>query len=193
MQILYVIINTKYHSELTSQRLILEEGIIYQLEQPKATRLRQLQRKVVPTTLRTIILAAYHATLLAGHTGVYKTYWRIAARFWKPEMSKDVRRAVLYCAHCIVANTASHHQAQQILGALSMHEPFDIISMDAPRKNANEYSNDEEPKGSTHLPLQSNWIRKSCFYYTSNRLRYDGTIGILTLLRTQRTTQTGNY
>ena len=121
--------NKKYHTELTSQRLILENGLLYQIEQPKATRIRQLQRKIVPLSLRATILAAYHATPLAGHTGIYKTYWRIAARFWWPEMSTDVRKAVLECAHCRVANAASH-QAQQILGALSMDEPFDIISMD---------------------------------------------------------------
>jgi hypothetical protein len=77
----------KYHDEPIGQRIILEEGILYQLEQPKATRIRQLQRKIVPLSLRATILAAYHATPLAGHTGVYKTYWRIAARFWWPEMS----------------------------------------------------------------------------------------------------------
>ena len=119
----------KYHTELSNQRIILENGILYQLEQPKATRIRRLQRKIVPLSLRATILAAYHATPLAGHTGIYKMYWRIAARFWWPEMSTDVRKAVIECAHCRVANAASH-QAQQILGALTMDEPFDIISMD---------------------------------------------------------------
>ena len=44
-------------------------------------------------------------------------------------MSRDIRKAVLECAHCRVANAASH-EAQQIIGALSMDEPFDVISMD---------------------------------------------------------------
>ena len=77
-----LVANKKHHAELTSQRSCLEEGMICQLEQPMATRIRQLQRKVVPSTLRPTILAAYHATPLAGHTGVHKTHWRIAARFW---------------------------------------------------------------------------------------------------------------
>jgi hypothetical protein len=63
----------KCHAELIGQRIILEDGMLYQLEQPKATRIRQLQRKIVPLSLRTTILAAYHATPMAGHTGVYKT------------------------------------------------------------------------------------------------------------------------
>jgi hypothetical protein len=121
--------NKKHHNELTSHRLCLENGMICQLEQPMATRIRQLQREVVPSTLRPTILAAYHATPLAGHTGVCKTHWRITARFWWPEMSRDIRKAALECAHCRVANAASH-QAQQIIGALSMDEPFDVMSMD---------------------------------------------------------------
>jgi hypothetical protein len=121
--------NKAYHKEWTEGKLELKEGVLYQLEVPKATRIRQLQRRVVPRSLRPTILAAYHATPLAGHTGFYKTYWRIAARYWWPGMSKDIREAVINCGHCRVANSTSH-EAQQIIGALSTDEPFDIISMD---------------------------------------------------------------
>jgi hypothetical protein len=121
--------NKTYHTEWKKGKLEQEEGIIYQLEEPKATRIRQLRRKVVPPTLRRTILAAYHATPLAGHTGFYKTYWRIAVRFWWPGMSTDVKEAVLKCGHCRVANATSH-EAQQILGALTVDEPFDVITID---------------------------------------------------------------
>jgi hypothetical protein len=118
-----------YYKEWSEGKLNVEDGILYQLEEPKASRIRQLQRRVVPKSLIPTILAAYHATPLAGHTGLYKTYWRIAARYWWPGMSKDIREAVLNCGHCRLANATSHH-AQQILKALSTDEPFDIISMD---------------------------------------------------------------
>ena len=121
--------NKTYHKEWTGGKLDIEDGIIYQLEEPKASRIRQLQRRVVPRSLIPTILAAYHATPLAGHTGLYKTYWRIAARYWWPGMSRDVREAVLNCGHCRLANATIHH-AQQIIKALSTHEPFDIISME---------------------------------------------------------------
>jgi hypothetical protein len=123
------LIKKQYHTEWKEGRLEHENGIVYQLEVPKATKIRQLRRKIVPTTLQATILAAYHATPLAGHTGVYKTYWRIAARYWWPGMSVDIRKAVLDCGFCRVANATSHG-AQQIIGALSTDEPFDIISMD---------------------------------------------------------------
>jgi hypothetical protein len=41
----------KHHAELTSQQLPLEEGMLCQLEEAKAARIRQLQWKTVPRTL----------------------------------------------------------------------------------------------------------------------------------------------
>jgi hypothetical protein len=108
--------NKRYHKEWAEGKLEVKDGIIFQLEEPKASRIRQLQRRVVPKSLIPTILAAYHATPLAGHTGLYKTYWRIAARYWWPGMSTDVREAVLNCGHCRLANATSHH-AQQVLKA----------------------------------------------------------------------------
>jgi hypothetical protein len=109
--------------------LELTEGIIYQYEEPKATKIQQLRRRVVPQRLRQLIITAYHATALAGHTGYYKTYWRIAARFYWPGMSKDVRSAVTECGHCQVTNV-TEHENQRILSGHSVDEPFDIINID---------------------------------------------------------------
>ena len=44
-------------------------------------------------------------------------------------MLKDIKEAVLSCGHCVVGNNTSH-QSQQILGQLSVAEPFDIIAID---------------------------------------------------------------
>ena len=62
-----------YHDELVGERISLEDhGMLYQLEQLNATMIRQLPRKIVPLPLQATILAAYHATPLAGHTGIQK-------------------------------------------------------------------------------------------------------------------------
>ena len=87
--------------------------------------MRQLRRKIVPRTLRTLIIAACHATPLAGHAGVHKTHWRIAARYFWPGMSKDIREAVLGCGHCNVANLTGHEK-QHMLAGMPTAEPFDI-------------------------------------------------------------------
>jgi hypothetical protein len=79
--------------------------------------------------LHQLIYMAYHATPLAGHVGVYKTYWRIAARYYWPGMYNDIRKAAVECGHCILGNNVSH-QNQPILGKLDYDEPFDIICLD---------------------------------------------------------------
>jgi hypothetical protein len=43
-------------------------------------------------------------------------------------MSTDVKEAVLKYGHCRIANATSHN-AQQILGALMIDEPFDVITI----------------------------------------------------------------
>jgi hypothetical protein len=119
----------RYFGEWTKGKLEVEKGIVYQYEEPKATKIRQLRRRVVPKRLRDTIITAYHATPMAGHTGYYKTYWRIAAQFYWPGMSSDVRAAVTECGHCQAANVTGHEN-QQILSGLLVDEPFDIISID---------------------------------------------------------------
>jgi hypothetical protein len=76
-------------------------------------------------------MTAYHAKpLAAGHTGYYKTFCRIAARFFWLGMSKDIRAAVLECGHCQAANVTGHENQQILAGQHHVDEPFDIISID---------------------------------------------------------------
>ncbi|CAJ1964180.1 unnamed protein product [Cylindrotheca closterium] len=117
--------NPTYASELNRDKLEIENGILYQFEEPKSAPMRQLRRAVVPPRLRATIIAAYHASPMAGHVGFHKTYYRIAARFWWPGMAKDIREAVLGCGHCNAAN-ASSHKNQKILQQTPIEEPFDV-------------------------------------------------------------------
>jgi hypothetical protein len=66
--------NKRYYEECAEGKLEAENWVLYHWEEPKAKRLRQLRRKVVPLKLRQIVFVAYHATPLAGHMGIYKTY-----------------------------------------------------------------------------------------------------------------------
>jgi hypothetical protein len=118
-----------YYKDWANGQLEVEDMILYQWEMPKLTKIRQLRRRVVPLGLRQVVYTAYHAIPMAGHVGVYKTYWRIAARYYWPGMNADIKKAVTECGHCILGNNVSH-QAQQILGALSFDEPFDVIAID---------------------------------------------------------------
>jgi hypothetical protein len=123
------LIRKEYFSEWNRGTLEVQEGIVYQYEEPKKVRIRQLKRRVVPAGLRRIIIAAYHASPTAGHTGFYKTYFQIALRFWWPNMAAEIREGVNGCILCRLANSASHKE-QQILTALSCDQPFDVIALD---------------------------------------------------------------
>ncbi|CAJ1958031.1 unnamed protein product [Cylindrotheca closterium] len=113
-----------------SRKLLFEEKLSWrETKEPKSAPMRQLQRAVVPPRLRATIIAAYHASPMAGHVGFHKTYYRIAARFWWPGMAKDIREAVLGCGHCNAAN-ASSHKNQKILQQTPIEEPFDVCCMD---------------------------------------------------------------
>ena len=119
----------RYYQDWAKGQLLVEDDLLLQLEHPKGVRIRQLKRRVVPKGMRQLVYTAYHASPMAGHVGFFKTYWRIAARYYWPTMYDDIRRAVLECGHCILGNNVSH-KAQQILGSLSVDEPFDIIAID---------------------------------------------------------------
>ena len=121
--------NKKFFEAWEKGLIEQEHGILYHYGEPKLTQIRQLQRRVVPKTLRQIIITGHHATPLAGHAGIYRTYWRIAARYWWPGMHSEVKEAVGNCAHCRLTNAAGHEN-QQVFQALSTDAPFDVVALD---------------------------------------------------------------
>ena len=121
--------NKKYHEAWEKGQLEQEDGLLYHTGEPRITQIRQLRRRVVPKSLRQVVITAYHATPLAGHSGIYRTYWRIAARYWWPRMYLDIKEAVGACAHCKLANAVGQ-ESKSILEAISCDTPFDVIAVD---------------------------------------------------------------
>ena len=119
----------RYHDEWKANRLEVEDGLLYRYEASKRASLRQVRTRIVPTSLRLTVFAALHPSPMAGHSGFEKTYWRIATRFWWPNMASDIRTNVLSCAMCRAANITSH-EAQQIMKTLHSDAPFDVIALD---------------------------------------------------------------
>jgi hypothetical protein len=121
--------NKMYYTPFEKGLFEVDDGILYYAKEPATMNIRQLRRRVVPKELQHVIIIAFHSTPLAGHVGLYKTFWRIAARYWWPTYYKDIREAVQGCAHCVLTN-ATGHKSQQIWKALEFDVPFDVISMD---------------------------------------------------------------
>ena len=88
-----------------------------------------LRTRIPPPKLRQAIFSALHVAPMAGHTGYQKTFWKIAARYYWPNMATDIKQLTLGCGHCNAANITSH-EAQQQLAAFQADEPFDVITLD---------------------------------------------------------------
>ena len=118
-----------YFDAWKNGRLEVEDGMVFHYEEPFKARRRQLRTKVVPPSLRRTVVAACHVSPMAGHSGIQRTQYRLATRFWWPTLNRETRLAVSGCAHCRLANIASH-EAQMQLHSLSCDVPFDIMFLD---------------------------------------------------------------
>eukprot|EP00978_Attheya_sp_CCMP212_P033934 scaffold139722_cov33-Attheya_sp.AAC.2 len=78
--------------ELQKGTIEYEDGILYWYETPKyVSRIKQLRVKVAPISKRNTIITALHSAMrTSGHTGLYKTLWKITARYWWPGMTKEI-------------------------------------------------------------------------------------------------------
>ena len=106
-----------------------EDGIVYHTGAGSTHNRRHLRTKIPPPKLRQAIFSALHVSPMAGHTGYQKTFWKIAARYYWPNMATDIKQLTIGCGHCNAANIASH-EAQQQLAAFQADEPFDVITLD---------------------------------------------------------------
>jgi len=96
---------------------------------PKLAQIRQLKMRVTPPKLRRVVILACHASPFGGHSGINRTYYRVAARYWWPAVKRDVNRMIRFCAHCRLGNSTSH-EVQDYLHALESDGPFDVVFMD---------------------------------------------------------------
>ena len=94
-----------------------------------STGARQLKLRVAPKKLRFVIMSACHASPFSGHSGIARTYARVATRYWWPSVKRDVDVLVRACLHCRVSKNLSH-EAQEVLQELGSDGPFDVIFMD---------------------------------------------------------------
>lgn len=87
-------------------------------------------KEVVPLEYRTDIIIQNHAEPISGHLGIFKTFKRIALKYYWPGMYSDVVKVVNSCDACI----AHKHQNHATLGHMgrpkSCHRPFQMLSID---------------------------------------------------------------
>jgi hypothetical protein len=106
-----------------------DDGLVYYYEHPKSVGARQLRLRVAPLSLRHVIMVACHSSPFSGHSGIMRTYARVAARFWWPSVKRDVDVLVRACLHCRLGKSVSR-EAHELLQELGSDGPFDILFMD---------------------------------------------------------------
>jgi hypothetical protein len=92
---------------------------------PKRARRR---RWVVPPSLRQMLLKYFHDTVMAGHPGARKTFYKIVSNFWWPKMRAEIFDCVRNCDLCQRAKPAQDarvgfHSAEPSV------QPMDCLSI----------------------------------------------------------------
>ena len=125
----HMLVDKSYLLPLQHRQIEVEDELVYFYEKSRAARVRQLRVRVVPISLRRVVIVACHSSPFAGHSGINRTLYRVQTRYWWPGVVRDVTEGVRGCGHCNLANAASH-ESQLLLHTLSCDTPFDVIFLD---------------------------------------------------------------
>lgn len=97
---------------------------------PDLTDAEDTWREVVPKPMRPALFKQFHDEPTSGHLGIFKTYERLAARFYWPRMKADVTRYINRCNTC----KAQKPEQKRPAGFMSRHpvvtKPWQMISID---------------------------------------------------------------
>lgn len=85
---------------------------------------------VVPKPARSKILTAAHVPPTSGHMGIYKTYSRIAERYYWPCMRSDVSKFVRHCTVCAAHKPSQDRPTDRMVPHAKANRPWEIISTD---------------------------------------------------------------
>lgn len=85
-------------------------------------------KEVVPRPMRLGLLRELHDDL--AHLGIFKTFQRVAERFYWPRMKVDIRRYVASCKVCL-SQKATNVSRPGFMGKEKIVKfPFQMISVD---------------------------------------------------------------
>lgn len=88
-------------------------------------------RLCVPNALRVKVMSEVHDTLTeSAHGGYAKTYNRIAATYYWPKMSRDIKRYVSTCDICQKSKPRRHGPVGLLQPIPIPSQPFEVVTMD---------------------------------------------------------------
>lgn len=118
----------RFYTLMYKREWLVEDNILYRLfDNPVIqSTVRQL---VVPESFRKLVLEHSHDSVLGGHYGFNKMFYRVRQDFYWPGMSEDIRHYIQTCDSCNARKLSLDKQIGD-LQPLQSHEPFDIIGVD---------------------------------------------------------------
>lgn len=110
---------------------IVKNNNLYRLSKNKHELTSEFSwKEVLPSEVREKAIIENHAEPTAGHMGIFKTYRRLALRYFWPGMYRDVVKFIGSCDKCLSYKSSTH----QVLGEMgrpkNCSRPFQMISTD---------------------------------------------------------------
>jgi hypothetical protein len=87
-------------------------------------------KEVVPSELHENVITENHAEPTAGHMGIFKTYRRLALRYYWPRMYQDVVKFIGSCGKCLAYKSQNHQTLGEMGRPKHCSRPFQMISID---------------------------------------------------------------
>lgn len=111
--------------------LIIKDNSLYRRSKTVATLTNEFSWKlVVPQESREKIISENHSEPTAGHLGIFKTYHRLALRFYWRGMYRDVAKFVGTCEKCLAYKAQNHTTLGEMGRPKQCSRPFQMISID---------------------------------------------------------------
>lgn len=85
---------------------------------------------VVPKRDRLKIIISAHEPPTSGHVGVYKTFSKIAERYYWPKMRSDIANFVRHCSTCAAHKPSQLKPTDKMVSHPKISRPWEMISMD---------------------------------------------------------------
>lgn len=111
----------------------LTNGQLYKYvkqDYPALTPHGECWKLVVPKKERIATLRSAHDSPLAGHMGVYKTYARLAEKYYWPKMRSDVASFVRRCSLCMAHKPDHRTPKDMMVSHAKPSRPWEMVSTD---------------------------------------------------------------
>ena len=119
--------NAMHKVEILSEKVILLDSLLFKLV---TTPDKEKALLAIPEVCADKIITLYHASLIAGHQGVTKTYVTISNKFFIPNLMHDLRSFLKRCHICQLARNDKPPTRQLQTRINLNYRPMSRLSMD---------------------------------------------------------------